>query len=426
GVEHAAIPSWNLPVRYRIKLISCVYYIRTFRYPTEIDIRMYCVDQNQVPFSSGRFFLAEELHPSWKFHFWYQRIEVTGLHSGRPEFADDRQRGRFPQVLNTGFVTDPGDDHSRPSWFDTGFGQLFEHAVRYLTRSAVDRFHRLLDERGRDRFSAQLPQQVVRIAGNAMSPHSRPWKAAQGAVRLGASSNGHFDRVQIERAARVRDLIGQRQVHCSKNVLVQLGQLSCFRRTDQVHRIGDPVDDLRRLLRARSGDTADHPGGFPLRVVVVARVDAFRAEGDENIAPHSQSALLQRLHQHFSGRAHVRRGSQDDRLTGLSVLHHGSTRRTKCPGVRYPIFVHWGGNRNDHHISIRELSWITSQLQHSRAQHGIEPSALLRRQIDFAGLNGAQPLFADVETDHSGVRGAQRVRGGQTDVAQPDHHCGQL
>ena len=71
----------------------------------------------------------------------------------------------------------------------------------------------------------ELPQQVVRVAGDAVAAHPGTGEHAEEAVRLGAGGQGDLDRVQAQRAARVGELVGQRQRDGPEDVLVELGGL---------------------------------------------------------------------------------------------------------------------------------------------------------------------------------------------------------
>ena len=141
-------------------------------------------------------------------------------------------------------------------------------------------------------------------------------------------------------------------VHGAERVLEQLHQL---RGLGAGHR-DDGVDarrvERRRDLGARRRQSADHLRRVlrvPLRV---ARIDAFRAERQEHVAPQDQALLLEARLQHLPRRSRIRGALQDDQHARMAVARHQLGRRVDEAHVRVARLRQRRGNGDRDRVAL--------------------------------------------------------------------------
>jgi hypothetical protein len=235
---------------------------------------------------------------------------------------------------------------------------------------------------------------------------------------LVAAGQGHLDRIQLQRAAHVGELVGQCEGDRAENVLIQLGQLGGLRRGHQVHRAGQLPDHPRGPVAALGSDAAHHPRRLPLDVIGVAGIDALRAEGDIDVLAHGQTALLQGLNEQLPRRADEAGRGKDDRLSRVGVLDDGLAGTLQGGEVRDALLIHRSGNTDDHRVGIGQRGAVAGELEALVGIGRCQPQSVKVGEVDVAGLDGTQAIVTDVEADNRRCAAQQRQRRRQSDIAE--------
>src|SRR5690606_189209 len=151
-----------------------------------------------------------------------QGVEEADGRAAAFEPLDDLEGGRLAQVGDIRLVRDADDEHARA---DQAAARIREHLCGPLDdarRPGGDLVHRLGDHGRRDATFAQLPQQVVRVARDAVPADAGAGGEGHEAVRLRGGRVDHLGDRDVELAADVGDLVGEGDVDGAKGVLEQL------------------------------------------------------------------------------------------------------------------------------------------------------------------------------------------------------------
>ncbi len=163
-------------------------------------------------------------------------------------------------------------------------GEDLRGPVHDLARTGVDGAHGLLDQRCAAVLGAQLPEQVVGVARDAVPADARSREEGEEPVGLGGRRLHHLEGVEVEAAAHRGELVGEGDVDRPERVLVELRHLGGGCAADDVDgrcHPGDVRHGLRRAVGCPPADDAGHPLG---REGVVGGVDPLGAEGDGQVA----------------------------------------------------------------------------------------------------------------------------------------------
>ena len=230
------------------------------------------------------------------------RIGVLDVGALLVEQRHHVERRRFAHVVDVALVGDAEDQHGRAVdrllMAVQRVGDLVDDEVRH---AAVD-LPGQLDEPRIEAGLLRFPRQVERIDRNAVAAEAGARIEGHEAERLGRRGLDDFPDVEAEPVAHQRDFVDQADVHHPERVLEQLDHLGRLRRADRHDGFDRRAVEQRRQLGGLAADAADH-----FRHVVrverrVARIDALRREGEEEIDAGLQPAGLEhRLHQ-FLGR----------------------------------------------------------------------------------------------------------------------------
>ena len=220
-------------------------------------------------------------------------------------------------------------------------GQYAPRALHDLVRTRRDRDHCLLNHWHREARPSQLPQQIVRVAGNAVA--AGPWPGGKGhkTIRFRRRSADYVHNVDVQHLTNIRELVGQRDIHSSKSVFHQFRHLGCVRAGNHVDPLGACAQQLRCSVPARRGDPTDDPGNILMSESLDSGIDSFRRK--RHMAVHSGDPLAagQRHGQQIPRRPNVGRGRQDYQLASHRVLHNRCARTTQYPQVRHLVRIDW-------------------------------------------------------------------------------------
>ena len=245
-----------------------------------------------------------------------------------------------------------------------------------------------------------LVRQIVRIDADAV-PADQPGLELE-EVPLRPGRLQHLGRVDADAVEDDRQLVHQRDVQVALRVLDDLAGLGCLDAGTAVHarldnqavQLGHPLQRLGRV----AGDDLDD---VVQRVLAVARVDAFGAVADEEVAlPRLATGALQLGDADLLGRPRIDSRLVDDDGAGLEVRADraaGADQRTEIGDVR---LVHRRRHSNDDDIGLRQARRIVAVLGVHRLGH-VDVRDLARR---IGSCTTAGDLVAgDVEANGANV-----------------------
>ena len=171
-----------------------------------------------------------------------------------------------------------------------------------------------LDELGREVVLAGLPGQVERVDRQAVAAHSGAWLEAHEAVGLGRGRVDDLPDVDAHAVGEHRHLVHERDVDRAEDVLEQLGELGDLGRRDAHDLVAHGRVDRDRGVGAGRREAADDLRRRAEGEVGPARVHALGREGQREVLPGAQPALLEQRHHVLARRAGERRRLEDHGL----------------------------------------------------------------------------------------------------------------
>ena len=150
-----------------------------------------------------------------------------------------------------------------------------------------------LDEFGVEIVLARLPTQIVRVDRDAVTAHTRAGVERHVPKGLGLGRLDDLPNVNVHAFGEKRQFVDQRNVHTAKNVLQQLGHLGRAGRGHNVD-MGKELGQQRACQFGAERRHAAHNLGRVLHgVLLVARIDPLRREGQIEILTRFQAGFLQ-------------------------------------------------------------------------------------------------------------------------------------
>ena len=312
-------------------------------------------------------------------------------------------------------------------------GQDLPHAVDDLPRTGRDARHGLLGHGGPHPVPPQLPQQVVRVAGDAVPPDAGAGVEGHEAVGLGRRGGDDLHDRQVEDPAHVGELVGEGDVDGAEGVLHQLDHLGRGGGRDGVDPGGVATEQCRGPPLALLRHAADDAGDVLQQVHVVARVDPLGAEGHEHVRPRLEAAGTQRLDQQVGRAPDVGGRREHEDLARPGVLDDGATGPAQRPQVGDEVLVDGRGDADDHGVGLGQPAGVVGgdeaagtvvlvgDLSHGLAQEPREPLLVTREEIRLPGRDRGQPRRAGVQTQDRAPGRRERQGGGQPDIAETHH-----
>ena len=261
----------------------------------------------------------------------------------------------------------------------------------------------------------------MRVARDAVAAHAGARHEPHEAERLGGGGVDHLGDVQLEDAARVGDLVDERDVHRPERVLEQLRHLGGRCRRDGVYRGAVPGHRLGGLAAALRRDAADDAGHRLVRMGGVARVDALRAEHHEHVLAGPQSPLAQRLGEKVTGTADIGRRGQHQDLPRYRVRHHRLAGPAQDAQVGDQVIVDRRRYADDDRARPAQSGRLRGELEGLGVGGGeAQAFPVGLEQVDAPPADVIQARGVDVDADHPVAGRVERECGGQSDVPESD------
>src|ERR1035437_3011676 len=335
------------PLRYVAKPIARVEDDRGSLQPGKVHALVHGVNQYEICLVIlGVSDTLQQLPVGQPQHLGQRVVEVHDRPE-RPESANDLPGGGLPHVLHVRLIRNTDDQDASTLNATPGHREHLADRSEERRRTARDRLHGLHDDRGGQTRAAQLPQQVMRVARDAMPSDTGPWHERHEPIRLRRSRLDDLYNVKVQHMADLGQLVGQGDVHRTEDVLEQLGHLGCVRGRDRMQVDLTGTEDGDREPEALRGCTADNTGNVLVGMCIVCRVDPLGTERDVDVPTDGEATPGQRGHQHLPGAPYVGRGREDDDLSSHRVSHDRGARTAQDGQVGHQVVVHRRGHRNN-------------------------------------------------------------------------------
>ena len=182
----------------RPELIAGVQHKARLVEPPSLQRGLDDVDQREVPatFRIGGCRMDDPpiVQPDRR-HEW---VDVLDVGPSREKFVDDVERRRFADILDARLVRDTDDEDSSTSNAPTGVRKHRRRPVDHLQRARRDVRHRLFDHGRREAARAQLPQEIVGIARDAMTTDAGAWSKGHEPKGLGRCGVDDLGDVELQ------------------------------------------------------------------------------------------------------------------------------------------------------------------------------------------------------------------------------------
>ena len=181
--------------------------------PLVADARMHAVHDHEVGLDRGRVGDRHHGHAVLQLHGRDERVGVVDVGAARAEPLEQLEGRRLAHVLDARLVGDAHDHHAGAADRDALVRQVADRPIDDLARAAGDALHGALQDRGGRPLAAQLPQQVVRIARDAVAADADAGVERHEAVRLRGCRRDDLVELEAERQGRRLHLVRERDVH---------------------------------------------------------------------------------------------------------------------------------------------------------------------------------------------------------------------
>ena len=180
---------------------------------------------------------------------------------------------------------------------------------------------------------------------------------------------------QLQTIADQGDLVHQADVDRAESVLQQLHHFGGAGAGDSDHFFNELFVVNRRHLSATCGDTPDDFGSILDSIGLVARVDAFRREGEQKIFANLPAALFQAMQCDLLRRARIGRALQHDQAACFHILGDHADRFVDESHIRLFGLPQRCGNTDADGIELGNDGRIVRRVQeailHQRREHFI-------------------------------------------------------
>ena len=277
------------------------------------------------------------------------RIVIFDHRTFGPEEVHDGISGGFAVVGHAGFVgnaehKDPRSAQSAASGIH-GLEQVVDHVIGHR---AVD-LSGQLDKAGVRSIFTHFPREVIRIDRDAVSAHAGTRVESHEAVGLGLGRIDHFPDIDAHQIVNPLEFVDQGDVDEAKDVFGQFDGLGGVAVLDWNEFVDRVAVEFESALETGGGESADDFRNMAQHAVGIARILAFRGEGEVKIhAGLETRAFFEHGPQFLAGCSRVGAGFERDEHAAPQMGRHLLAGRKNMGKVGVMVAAQRGRHADDH------------------------------------------------------------------------------